>query len=129
MRVLALFVLVGLMALSGCASVVTAQPKQYSPDENGKGLWTIGGTYDRNRHVVTISVNGDNVLSGRFPPYTPRLDLPGSYEGHRLHAECDFTRGVIKHRIAETIYQNVRRNSGNSCQVLVDAKPAATLYF
>ena len=129
MRVLALSVLVSLAALNGCASVITAPPKQFTPPGDGKKPWTIGGTYDRHRDLVTISVNGDNVLSGRFPPYTPRLNLPGTYEGHRLHAECEFTRGIIKHRIAEAVYQNVRRNSGNSCQVLVDAKPAATLYF
>lgn len=129
MRITA-FVMIGLaVALGGCASLVTAPPKQYAPEGANAKPWLIGGTFDPRRHTLTITVNGDNVMSGRFPPYTPRLSLPGLYEGHRLAADCEFTVGILKHRIAETVFQKVRGKSGNSCAILVDAKPAATLYF
>lgn len=129
MRVSTFLVLGFSILFTGCASLVTAQPKQYSPGGEAAQPWLIGGTFDPQGRTVTITINGDNVMVGRFPPYTPRLSLPGQYEGHRLTADCEFTVGIVKHRIAEAVIQKVRNKSGNTCEILVDAKPATTLYF
>lgn len=128
MRTETLYILGAALFFAGCSSLVTAPPKHYQAAADKKP-WTIGGTFDSRRHLVTISIDGDNVMAGRFPPYTPKLNLSGLYEGHRLNADCEFTVGIIGNRIGETIFQSVRRKSGNTCAILVDAKPAATLYF
>lgn len=116
---------------SGCSvsSLVTAPSKTYQPADAAKQPWTIGGTFDQRKDLLTVTINGDNVMIGRFPPYTPRLNLSGLYQGHHLNADCEFTVGIIRNRIAETVFQTVRNKSGNTCEILVDAKPATTLYF
>lgn len=116
--------------LSGCKEpIVKAPSKQYQPVGEDARPWTIGGIYHKREHRVTVTINGDNVLSGRFAPYTPKMSLPGEYLGHRVIADCEFTNDIIGNRIAESIFQAVRHKSGNTCVVTVDGRQATTLYF
>lgn len=127
-----------LTAMSGCArkdTRVFAQDKEYVPAESAPP-WKIGGVFDKKEHTVVISFNGENVLRGRFPPYTPRLTAQGKYNELPVATLCKFSSHVIagkgggwQERLAETIVAKTTSTGGNSCDVTVDGKPAATLYF
>lgn len=120
---------VGLLTTACKDPIIKAPSKQYQPVGETAQPWTIGGIYHQREQRVTVTINGDNVLSGRFPPYTPKLSLPGQYQGHRVLADCEFTNDIIGNRIAESIFQRVRNKSGNTCVVMVDGRQATTLHF
>jgi hypothetical protein len=130
--------IVMLMALSvaaGCApknTKVFAQDKEYVPPE-ATGPWKIGGVFDEKDHSVVISFNGENVLRGRFPPYTPRLTAEGKYQDRAVSTVCKFSAGIIQGgwqaQVAEAIVSKATKTGGNACEVTVDGLAAATLYF
>lgn len=125
-------------AMSGCASRDTrvfAQEKEYLPAASAQS-WKIGGVFDRKEHTIVISFNGENVLRGRFPPYTPRLSAQARYNDMAVATLCKFSSDIIaskgagwQERLAEAIVAKGMSTGGNSCDVTVDGKPAATLYF
>lgn len=126
----------GMMA-AGCApknTKVFAQDKEYVPPA-GTAAWTIGGVFDEEEYTVVISVNGENVLRGRFPPYTPRLTAEGKYQERAVATVCMFSSGVIgkgggwQAQLAEAIVAKSTKTGGNTCEVSVDGQAAATLYF
>ena len=127
-----------LVALSGCArkdTRVIAQDKEYVPPA-AESPWRIGGVFDKSELTVVISVNGENVLRGRFPPYTPRLTAQGRYDDKPVATLCKFSSDVIagkrsgwQERLAETIVSKTTSTGGNTCDVTVDGQAAATLYF
>jgi len=125
-------------SLAGCASkdtIITAQDKDYVPPA-GTTPWTIGGTFNQDDSSIAISVNGESVLRGRFPPFTPRLSAEGKYNDLPVAALCKFSSDVIasrksgwQARIAESIVAKATSTGGNACEVTVDGQAAATLYF
>lgn len=127
---------VAVAALSGCAAKNTkvfAQDKQFVPPA-GTAPWMIGGVFDEEQYTVVISFNGENVLRGRFPPYTPRLTAEGKYQEKAVAAVCMFSSGVIgksgwQVQLAEAIVSKATKAGGNSCEVTVDGQAAATLHF
>ncbi|MFL6551149.1 MAG: hypothetical protein ACJ8OJ_20830 [Povalibacter sp.] len=128
--------LVALVVLSGCAAKntkVIAQDKEFVPPA-AAAPWKIGGVFDEEEYTVVISFNGENVLRGRFPPYTPRLTAEGKYLDKAVATVCMFSSGVIgksgwQVQLAEAIVSKATKNGGNSCEVTVDGQAAATLYF
>ena len=127
-----------LAALAGCAAKDTrvfAQDKEYVPP-SATAPWKIGGVYDKKDQSIAISVNGESVLRGRFPPYTPRLTAEGKYNELPVATLCKFSQGVInqggggwQERLAEGIVAKATKAGGNTCDVTVDGQAAATLYF
>jgi hypothetical protein len=123
-------------AIGGCAqknTKVFAQDKEYLPPASASA-WKIGGVFDEKEYTVMISFNGENVLRGRFPPYTPRLTAEGKYLDRAVATVCMFSSGVIgksgwEVQLAEAIVAKATRTGGNSCDVIVDGQAAATLYF
>jgi hypothetical protein len=125
--------------LAGCAAKkdtrVFAQDKEYVPPSS-TAPWTIGGVFDKEDYSVAISFNGESVLRGRFPPYTPRLTAEGKYNDRAVATLCKFSSGIIaskgggwQERLAEGIVSKATKAGGNTCEVTVDGQAAATLYF
>jgi len=128
-----------LAALAGCAGKkdtrVFAQDKEYVPP-SATAPWKIGGVFDKEDYSVAISFNGESVLRGRFPPYTPRLTAEGKYNDRAVATLCKFSSGIIaskgggwQERLAEGIVSKATKAGGNTCDVTVDGQAAATLYF
>jgi hypothetical protein len=125
-------------AMGGCArkdTRVFAQEKEYVPTPSSSP-WKIGGVFDRKDQSIAISVNGESVLRGRFPPYTPRLAAEGKYDDRPVATLCKFSSGIIdqggggwQERMVEGIVSKATRAGGNTCEVRVDGQTAATLYF
>ena len=125
-------------ALAGCAGKkdtrVFAQDKEYVPPASATP-WKIGGVYDKKDQSIAISVNGESVLRGRFPPYTPRLTAAGKYNDLPVATLCKFSQGIIdggggwQERLAEGIVSKATKAGGNTCDVTADGQAAATLYF
>jgi hypothetical protein len=127
-----------LAVVGGCASKdtkVVAQDKEYVPT-SGAAPWKIGGVFDQDDYSIAISVNGESVLRGRFPPYTPRLTAEGKYNDRAVAPLCKFSSGIIakkgggwQERLVEGIVSKTTSTGGNTCDVTVDGQAATTLYF
>ncbi len=127
-----------LAALAGCAGKkdtrVFAQDKEYVPPSS-TAPWKIGGVFDTKDQSIAISVNGESVLRGRFPPYTPRWSAEGKYDDRPVATLCKFSSGIIdkgggwQERMVEGIVSKATKAGGNACEVTVDGQAAATLYF
>ncbi len=124
--------------LAACAAQDTklyAQEKEYVPPQ-AEAPWKINGEFDKEEYTVAISINGENVIRSRFPPYTPRLTAEGQYDGRSVQTLCMFSTDVIAGRnsgfelqLAQAIVAKTTRTGGNTCEVQVEGQPAATLYF
>ncbi|MGH8177229.1 MAG: hypothetical protein ACREV5_13295 [Steroidobacter sp.] len=129
-------VIVAILTASACSSKNTrvfASEKEYVPP-TATTPWKIGGVFDEEEYTVIISVNGENVLRGRFPPHTPRLTVEGKYDGKTLAAVCMFSSGIIgksgwQAQLAEAIVSKATKTAGNTCEVKVGEQLAATLFF
>ncbi|WP_198674700.1 hypothetical protein [Rhodoferax ferrireducens] len=131
MRVALILCVLAPSLLAACSSPPrVAQKKQV--EVAGHKL-EFGGEYVPKQTTLTLSVNGDPVLSGRFPPYTPTLNLRSEYQGMEVSADCYFgsvlggKRGVLG--IVAGAVQVGNGRSGDKCNVLVGGKVVEALYF
>jgi hypothetical protein len=127
---LAVAVSMGLL-LSACATPPkTAANKTYQVDTL---KLVFGGTFSPDANELIISVNGDPVMKGGFPPYTPTQNLNGKYKNLEISAHCYFgsvlgSKGGKFGLIAGMI-QSANSNSADKCDLSVNNKAAETLYF
>lgn len=123
-------VVMATILLAGCASPKIAQKK--TVDVAGQKL-EFGGIYEPRGNNLSISVNGDPVMSGSFPPFTPAQNLNANYKGLTVRAECYFgsvlggKSGVIG--IVAGAVQSAKERAGDRCNMLVDGKVVESLYF
>lgn len=118
---------------AGCATntpPLVAQDKTYTT--HGQKL-VFGGTYDKHKNLLTILVNGDPVMRGEFPPFTPKKVMHGTYKGMTIGANCYFgtilsSKGGLVGIIAGAV-QDSHDKSGDQCKISVNDGQAATLYF
>lgn len=119
---------------SGCASkppIEIANPKRF---QSGEQALVFGGEYQIKENQLSISINGDSVMRGRFLPFTPTKRMNANYEGNDVQASCYFGSILskklpgVKGMIAGVI-QSEKGVSGNTCRILVNGAPAVTLYF
>jgi hypothetical protein len=121
-----------LALLGACASSVkTAVPQSVQIKDTAM---TFGGTYDPRTKDLMLSVNGDPVLRGTFPPYTPTTQLNGSHRGNVIRAECYFASNVNNSvggiaRVVASQVQSARGKAGDECKVFVNGTQATSLYF
>ena len=114
---------------SGCASIKTAQNKSI---EAGGQKFELGGTYDPKGKELTLTINGDPVMRGSFPPYTPTLRLNATYKNQAFHASCYFgsilaSRGGVGGIVAGSI-QGAKDKSGDKCDITAGSATEA-LFF
>lgn len=131
------FALTSVIAVSGCArnTQVVAPEKEYVPTESATP-WRIGGVFDKKDTSVVISINGENVIRGKFPPMTPRLTADGKYNNKSVRATCAFSSDVIARKnaslgfqIAEAVVSKATKTGGNTCDIAIGGHPATTLHF
>ncbi len=124
-------VLLGGLLLAGCSTAPKiAQEKTY--ESEGVKL-IFGGKYDVDHNQLEVTVNGDPVMRGSFPPYTPTQNLNAEYKGMRISSSCYFgsvlsSEGGVFGKVAGAI-QAAKSKSGDKCEIFVDGKSVENLYF
>lgn len=120
-----------LLAMTACATPPrVAQEKSVEID--AKKI-VFGGSYALNEKELTLTVNGDPVMRGRFPPYTTNLHLNATHEGLAVGASCSFgsvlssAPGLVG-TIAGAVQAGIGKG-GDKCDMLVEGKQVETLYF
>jgi hypothetical protein len=117
--------------VSGCATPPrVAQNK--AVDVSGKKL-DFGGSYAPDAKELTLTVNGDPIMRGRFPPYTTNLHLNGKYQNLDINASCSFgsvlsSMGGLTGRIAGAVQAGIGKG-GDKCDLAVNGKSTETLFF
>lgn len=123
--------LVGCALLTACATKpIIAQDKTVEYD--GKTL-VFSGIYDTDKNKLELSVNGDPLLKGRFPPYTPTQNLKGKYQELKIEGKCYFG-SVLGDKsgafgAVASIIQSSKSSTGDKCEMFVNNKPVENLYF
>lgn len=120
------------LVASGCAhkpTTIQAPEQEYMPKGHQGAPWKIGGVFDRRTRDITITFNGNNVLQGTIPPHYPIVNLQGKYLNRPVAARCEFAANTGGGRRERFVYQAVRKNATNSCQIQVDGQEATWLYF
>jgi hypothetical protein len=119
------------IALSGCSSAPKlAQSKNV--DVAGRKL-ELAGSYQTRSQDLSITFNGDAAPNGRFPPYTPTLNLNTKYRDLDVRAECYFASILGKQRgvmgIVASSVQSAHGKTSDSCAISVGGNVVETLYF
>ena len=119
-------------SLLGACTTAPRIAQKKSVEVAGK-KFEFGGEYDTRQRALTLSVNADSAMSGKFPPYTPTLHLSTQYQGMEVSASCYFgsvlggKAGVLG--IVAGSVQGGLGKSADKCDVLVGGKVVEALYF
>jgi hypothetical protein len=130
-RTLAVIGAASLTLLTGCAN---APRNALSQQSSIKSMpLTFAGSYMDRGNELTLTVNGEPIMRGSFPPYTPTLNLNGDYKGTPVRAECYFSsvlskKGGLVGIIASSV-QSAYAKTGDSCKMFVKGEQAAILNF
>lgn len=108
-------------------TTVNAQNQEYTPKGAAKP-WVIGGIYDKSDKSLAILINDNPVLRGSVSGPLPQTRLRGTYEGKTVEGICEFASAGPR-GAARIVYQQVRRNTANTCRITIEGNAAATLYF
>jgi hypothetical protein len=115
--------------LGGCASTKVAQMKAI---EAGGQKFELGGTYTPAANELILTINGDPVMRGSFPPYTPTLRLNATYKNQTFAASCYFGTilggGFGKRGIIAGSIQGGLGKSGDKCDITAGSATEA-LFF
>ncbi|MBA2412604.1 MAG: hypothetical protein H0V63_07225 [Burkholderiaceae bacterium] len=122
--------LVVVAGLIGCASrMKVAQVKTI---EAGGQKFDLGGTYDPAANELVLTINGDPVMRGNFPPYTPTIRLNATYKNQTFSASCYFgtilSGGSGKRGIIASAVQGGLGKGGDKCDITAD-KATEALFF
>ncbi len=129
-KTLALFTVAAVL-LAGCAS----SPKiaQKKTVEIGGQKLEFGGVYKPGDKYLSLSINGDPMMNGSFPPFTPTLNINAQYRGMTVRAECYFGSvlggmGGVRGIVAGAVQSGLAKAS-DKCEMQVDGKAVESLYF
>lgn len=127
MLLMPLLVIAGLV---GCAS--TTRVAQMKTLEAGGQKFELGGTYTPTANELILTINGDPVMRGSFPPYTPTLRLNATYKNQTFAASCYFGTilggGFGKRSIIASSVQGGLGKGGDKCDITVGTATEA-LFF
>ena len=131
-QVLAVSSVVITSLLAGCGSTPPIKAQDKTVAYQGK-TFVFGGHYDQKRNELQLTVNGDPVMRGKFPPYTPTLNLQTNYQDVNIISNCYFgsvlsRKGGIVGAVASAV-QNSNDRSGDTCKVKIAGQQVESLYF
>lgn len=123
---------IGSCFLAACAAKPPIVAQDKTVDIDGVNL-VFGGSFDTERKNISLSVNGDAVMKGTFPPYTPTQNLSGKYKDYKISSHCYFGSVLSSKNgafgIIAGVIQSAKSSSGDKCDMLVDGKLVESLYF
>lgn len=85
------------------------------------------------KNQLKLTVNGEPLMQGRFPPYTPTQNFNAKYGDIRIKSACYFgsvlgNQGGAFGAIAGAI-QASKSSSADKCEIIVAGDTVETLYF
>ena len=118
--------------LAGCAATPPIIAQEKTVTVSGQTL-KFGGKYDVKKKKLELTVNGDALMKGKFPPYTPTQNFKANYKELKIASSCYFgsvlgDQGGAFGVIAGAI-QASKSSSGDKCELFVDGESVETLYF
>lgn len=125
-----LMFLVVIAGLIGCAS--KNRVAQAKTIEAGGQKFDLGGTYNPTGNELVLTINGDPVMRGSFPPYTPTVRLNATYKNQAFSASCYFgsilSGGHGKKAIIASSVQGGLGKGGDKCDITAGSATEA-LFF
>lgn len=97
--------------LAGCSTVAPAHNVQTYRAPGQVEAWHISGRIDAMSQVLTITVNGQDAVTGNLSMWDGLGTISGMYQGKPISATCDAV------------------NRRRQCQVVVGSEMAALLVF
>jgi len=121
--------------LTGCASEPEPGPRiaQEKTVEVEGVVLKFNGSYHDKKNILVLTVNGDPIMQGQFPPYTPTQNLKANYKDLAVRSHCYFgsvlgnkpgTFGAIA-----SIIQSTKSASADKCELYVNNELVENLYF
>ncbi|RUO74182.1 hypothetical protein CWI80_02165 [Pseudidiomarina sediminum] len=125
-------VVVASSVLAGCGSTPPIQAQEKTIVHEGK-TFVFGGQYDKKRNELQLTVNGDAIMKGKFPPYTPTQNLNAKYQETDISSHCYFgsvlgNQGGVFGAVAGVI-QSAKKSTGDKCEMKIEGQVVETLYF
>ncbi len=123
------------VAATLAAACASTPPREALPQVSkvGDPPITWAGSYDVENNRLTLTANDQPVMRGSFPPFTPVMNLDGTFEDSSIRAECYFAsvlneQGGLFGAIS-TAVQSKNAKTSDTCKMMVNAEEAATLNF
>lgn len=121
-----------LLTLTGCGTTPPINAQDKTVSHNGE-IYVFGGQFDENKGEVKLTVNGDTLMKGRFPPFTPTLNLASDYEDINISSYCYFGsvlggKGGVFGAVAGVI-QSSNSKSADKCEIKIAGEIVESLYF
>ncbi|WP_394203768.1 hypothetical protein [Shewanella waksmanii] len=118
--------------LTACAATPPRVAQEKTVEIEGKTI-KFGGQYDEKKNELKLTVNGDTLMQGRFPPYTPTQNFNAKYQDIHIKSACYFgsvlgNQGGAFGAIAGAI-QASKSSSADKCEIIVAGDTVETLYF
>lgn len=118
--------------LTACAATPPIIAQEKTVTVSGQTL-KFGGKFDTEKNKLELSVNGDALMKGKFPPYTPTQNFKANYKELKIASHCYFgsvlgDQGGVFGAIAGAV-QASKSSSGDKCELFIDGKSVETLYF
>ncbi len=128
-------VVMGIIGLISACSSTEPPPRQAQEKKvaiDGVDL-TFGGSFDERKNLLVLKVNGDPIMQGSFPPYTPTQNLNAKYKDMNIKGNCYFgsvlgKQGGAFGAIAGAI-QSSKNSTADKCELVVNGKQVENLYF
>lgn len=125
--------LVVAVILGGCASEPGPRIAQEKTVEVDGTVFKFNGSFNDKKNLLTLSVNGDPIMQGSFPPYTPTQHLKANYKDFALKGNCYFgsvlgSQGGAFGAIAGMI-QSSKSSTADKCEMYINDERVENLYF
>ncbi len=118
--------------LAGCAAKPPKMAQNKTVEIAGKN-YVLGGSYNERKNELALFINGDPVMKGSFPPFTPTLNLNAKYSNINVKTHCYFGSVLGKQGGAVGIIagaiQSSKSKAGDKCDITLDDNVTESLYF
>ncbi|MBI4835154.1 MAG: hypothetical protein HY811_10140 [Planctomycetes bacterium] len=94
---------------NGCSA---SSSSSYRPAGSTSAAWQINGNWNKTTGVVTITINGTEVIKSAVGAFSSSKTLEGTHDGHKVTAVLTKTTSLLG-------------QSGMVCMVMVDGEIAA----
>lgn len=103
--------LLAVALLAGCSAIAPAHNVQTYRASGQVDAWHISGRIDAMSQVLTVTINGQDAVTGNLSMWDGLGTISGMYQGKPISATCEAV------------------NRRRQCQVIVGSESAATLLF
>ncbi|MDB6063434.1 MAG: hypothetical protein JWM78_3537 [Verrucomicrobiaceae bacterium] len=129
-RFTALFAAIALLSACTSAPPREAQQKDIKIDDKS---FRFGGSYNDKTNDLKLSINGEPLMQGKFPPFTPTQTFNTTYQDVPFSLHCYFG-SVLGHNngvlgIVAGAIQAAKSSASDKCEILYKDAVKDVLYF